>query len=153
MTHLSLSQLVSVLLTIHQSLYGLTLKQPLFSTCSTDRVRLATLNETSMRNKAASLADIVNSRKIDILAETWLKPSETFSCLSDLTPPGFSLLHKPRPHERGGGVGFLISNKFKVTDYTIPSFSTFECICLKVSGGSFEGLVLISLTFSTYLYL
>ena len=34
-------------------------------------------------------------------------------------------------------MGFLIS-----TDYTFPSFSTFECICLKVSGSSFEGLVL-----------
>ena len=114
------------------------------STCSTDRVRLATLNARSMKNKAASLADMVSSKKIDILAitETWLKPSDTFSCLSDLTPPEFSLLHKPGTHGRGGGVGFLISNEFKVTDYTIPSFSTFECICLKVSGSSFEGLVL-----------
>ena len=87
---------------------------------------------------------MVSSRRIDILAitETWLKPSDTLSCLSDHTPPGFSLLHKPRPHGIGGGIGFLISNEFKVTDYTIPSFSTFECICLKVSGGSFEGLVL-----------
>ena len=87
---------------------------------------------------------MVSSKKIDILAitETWLKPSDTLSCLSDLTPLGFSLLHKPRTHGRGDGVGFLISNEFKVTDYTIPSFSTFECICLKVSGSSFEGLVL-----------
>ena len=104
------------------------------STCSIDTVCLATINARSMRNKAASLADMVISRKIDILAitETWLKPSDTLSCPSDLTPPGFSLLHKPRPHGRGGGVGFLISNKFNITDYTIP----FECICLKVSGGS-----------------
>ena len=29
-----------------------------------------------------------------------------------------------------------------VTDNTIPFFSTFECICLRVTGGSFEGLVL-----------
>ena len=35
-----------------------------------------------------------------------------------------------------------MANKFKVTDYTISSFSPFECICLKVSCGSFEGLVL-----------
>ena len=102
------------------------------STCITDRVRLATLNARSIKNKATSLADMVSSRKIDILAitETWLKPSDTLSCLSDLTSPEFSLLHKPRPHGRGGGVGFLISNEFKVTDYTIPSSSTFECICL-----------------------
>ena len=39
-------------------------------------------------------------------------------------------------------MGFLISNKFKVTDYTIPSFSTIDCICLRVTGGSFEDLVL-----------
>ena len=44
--------------------------------------------------------------------------------------------------EGWGGGGSLISNEFKVTYYTIPSFSTFECICLKVSGGSFKGLVL-----------
>ena len=58
------------------------------STCSTDRVRLETLNAKSMKNKAASLADMVSSKKIDILAitETWLKPSDTLSCLSDLTP-------------------------------------------------------------------
>ena len=71
--------------------------------------------------------------------DTWLKPSDTLSCLSDPTLPGFSLLHKPRPHGRGGGVGFLISNKFRITYNTIPSFSKFECICLRVSGGSFEG--------------
>ena len=112
------------------------------STWSTGRVRLAASNARSMKNKA-SLVHMVSSRKIDILTitETWLKVSDTLSCLSDLTPPGFSLLHKPRPHGRGGGVSFLISNKFRVTNYTIPFFSTFEFICLKVSSGSFEGLV------------
>ena len=35
------------------------------STCSTDRVGLATLNARSMKNKAASLADMVSSKKID----------------------------------------------------------------------------------------
>ena len=98
------------------------------STCSTGMVRLASLNVRPMKNKAASLADMARSGKIDIpaITETW---SDT-------------LLHKPRPHGRGGEVGFLISNKFKVTDYIIPSFSTFECICLRISGGSFEGFVL-----------
>ena len=52
---------------------------------------------------------MVSSKKIDILAitETWLKPFDTLSCLFDLTPPVFSLLHKPRTHGRGDGVGFL----------------------------------------------
>ena len=42
---------------------------------------------------------MASSREIDILAitEPWLKPSDTLSCLSDLTPPGFFLLHEPRP--------------------------------------------------------
>ena len=48
---------------------------------------------------------MVSSREIDILAitEPWLKPSDTLSCISDLTPPGFYLLHEPRPRERRVG--------------------------------------------------
>ena len=98
-------------------------------------IRLTTTNIRSIREKTASLTDLIISKTIDILAvtETWLRPHDTASCIADISPPGYVFHHKPRPVGRGGGVGFLVSKQFKVKLQPSPNYTTFESMCLNIS--------------------
>ena len=110
--------------------------------CKRSNVVAATLNARSLKLKSASIADSIVSHSIDILAitETWTKNTDTSAAISDLTPPGYIFKHKPRPSRRGGGVGFMVACDFTVKDFTVPTFSTFECMANIVSNKSFSGL-------------
>ena len=76
-----------------------------------NKIRLATANIRSIREKGAVLSDLVKSKHIDILAitETWLKPDDTKACVADV--------HHQARHSKGtrtdGGVGILISDIFR----------------------------------------
>jgi len=104
-------------------------------------IRVATTNVRSIRDKIASLTDLLISKKIDILAvtETWLRPHDTAACIADISPSGFTFHHRPRSVGRGGGVGFLIAKQFKVNLLSNPEYSTFESICVDISHSSFSG--------------
>ena len=68
------------------------------------------LNARSLKNKALSVADFVNSRDIDVLAlsETWLGTDNDNQVISELMPSGYTIQHISRPSEkRGGGVAVL----------------------------------------------
>ena len=80
----------------------------------------------------ASLTDLIISKTIDILAvtETWLRPHDTAARIADISPPGCTFHHRPRPVGRGSGVGFLISKLFKVDLHTSPDYTSFESICV-----------------------
>ena len=56
---------------------------------------LFSLNCRSVKNKALSIADLVTSRNIDILAltETWLGTSIDAQVLFELVSPGYDILH------------------------------------------------------------
>lgn len=102
------------------------------------KIRLATANIRSIREKSAPLIDLVTSKQIDILGltETWLKPKDTKACIADLTPPGYHLRHETRHkkgNKNGGGVGILISDRFISKILKIPKFSTFEAICCEIT--------------------
>ena len=58
-----------------------------------------------MKNKALSIAVLVTSQDIDILAmtESWLGNSADAQVFSELVPPGCNILHVARPEKRGGG--------------------------------------------------
>ena len=91
------------------------------------------VNARSVKNKTAAVSDLVSSKNIDILAltETWLREDETNYLLSDVTPGGFCLAHKPRNKKCGGGVAFMVSSLVKFSPFPIPSFSSFESIAIK----------------------
>ena len=83
------------------------------------------LNAQSVRNKATSLADLVISRDIDILAltETWLGVNTDNYVIKELVPSGYTFLHTPRYKfdaplspalNRGGGVGLMYKSGMKV---------------------------------------
>ena len=101
-------------------------------------MRFATTNLRSVRQKSAALSDLISSKQIDILAmtETWLSPCDTAACLDDISPPGFSLFHCPRPSGRGGGVAFLVRETVKVEIIHTPKFMSFEVICILIKHSS-----------------
>ena len=102
-------------------------------------IRLATSSIRSIREKTASVTDLMISKTIDILAvtETLLRPHDTDACIAEISRPGYTFHH--RPFGRGGGVGFLISKLFNVNLYTSPEYTTFESICLNISNSCFCG--------------
>ena len=90
-------------------------------------MRFATTNLRSVRQKSAALSDLISSKQIDILAmtETRLSAFDTAACLADISPPGFSLFHCPRP---SGGVAFLVRETFMVEIIHTPKFISLEAI-------------------------
>ena len=63
-----------------------------------------------------SIADLVISRNIDILAitEIWLGNSTDAQVLSALKPPGHDVLQVSRSDKRGGGVAVLFKEALSV---------------------------------------
>ena len=100
---------------------------------------LATTNIRSIQEKIASLADLIISKIIYILAvtesETWLRPQDLSACIADISSTGYAFHHKPRPVGRGGGVGFVIQNCSKLT----PTIISFESMCVNISKSYFTG--------------
>jgi len=74
---------------------------------------LSSLNCRSVKNKALSIADLLTSRNIDILAltESWLGTSIDAQVLGELVPSGYDILHVARPNTRGGGVAVLFGER------------------------------------------
>ena len=68
------------------------------------------LNVRSIRNKSASFLEFVKDNNADLIAvtETWLRPEDTESLISSITPPGYKFTHVPRNVKKGGRVGFFI---------------------------------------------
>ena len=66
-------------------------------------------------------------------SETWLSPDSPQATLNSLTPPGFTMLHKPRPAGLGGGVGLLYKFRLSVNNVPIPTFRTFESLCVRLA--------------------
>ena len=83
------------------------------------------LNVRSIRNKSASFLEFVKDNNADLIAvtETWLRPEDTESFISSITPPGYKFTHVPRNIKKGGGVGFFIKedlskiHKINISDF------------------------------------
>lgn len=104
------------------------------------RVRLASWNAHSIKNKLTSLCDLVISKHLDILAvtETWLTPHDDH-CIADLlnTLRDYTLFHVPRISSKGGGVAIIVRKGFAVKQNNDDKhFRAFEHIDLTISLGS-----------------
>ena len=93
---------------------------------------------TESLNKPAVLHEFVVDYGIDILAltETWLPPDSLPATLNSITPPGFSLIHCPRPVGRGGGVALLHRSYLKVSKSPLITFSSFEALSVQLTTSS-----------------
>ena len=86
-------------------------------------------------DKPAAIQEFISDYNLDLLAlsETWLSTDTLPSVLSSITPPNFSLHHSPRTTGIGGGLAVLYRSSLKVSKIPIPSFSSFESMCVRVS--------------------
>ena len=86
------------------------------------------LNFRSIRNKSASFLEFVKDNNADLIAvtETWLRPEDTESFISSITPPGYKFTHVPRNVKKGGGVGFF-------EQVSKNSCQAFESISIQIS--------------------
>ena len=87
------------------------------------------LNARSVCNKSLLINDYIVDSNSDILAitETWIKATTPSSVIAELTPPGYSLIHVPRPSQRkGGGVGIIYRYTLKAKVQPARAFSSFE---------------------------
>ena len=84
-------------------------------------ISFGVVNCRSVRNKGPSILDIMTTDSISILAmtETQIRPSDNDSFLRSITPVGFTLCHRPRPHGLGGGVGFFVIENIKFKKFLI----------------------------------
>ena len=99
--------------------------------------KVCLLNCQSAKNKAAFIKDYIVDNDFDIfcVTETLLGTNGRNRAVEkDITPTGYKLLHHPRTHGRGGGVGILYKNNIdiKKTDSS-QSFEHLELL-LKSNG-------------------
>jgi len=85
------------------------------------------------------LKDFIAEKSIDILSltETWLSPDTPPSILNSLTPINYSLLHEPRAKGRGGGIALIHRSFLKVSRIPLPTCSSFEALCVRLSYSTF----------------
>ena len=90
---------------------------------------------TADLDKPSVLQEFILDNSLDLLSlsETWLSSDTPPSILNSFTPPGFSLIHQPRLSGLGGGVAFVFRSSLKSTRIPLPSFSSFEALCLRLS--------------------
>src|SRR6476469_2368264 len=126
LTHLSFLLLLSG--DIHSNPYPSTILFAHLNTCFIASV-------TPTLDKPVVLQEFILDQGIEILAlsETWLPPNSLPSTLNSLTPPNFSIITNPRPSGRGGGVAFIYRSYLKISKLPIPSFPSFESLCIKLS--------------------
>lgn len=81
-------------------------------------------------NKPAVLHEFISDNSLELLSltETWLSPDTPPSTLNGLTPPHFSIIHKPRPAGRGGGLALIYRSYLKLSEITFPSYTSFEAL-------------------------
>ena len=103
-----------------------------------NRLTAAILNCRSVCNKAITIHDYIIEKHLDFicLTETWLKDTDNIT-KAELVPPGYSLVHKPRPGDRrGGGVGILYRNTFRFIQLNAANYPSFEHTDQTLSIGS-----------------
>jgi exonuclease III len=90
---------------------------------------------TSNLDKPTLLKDFITDQNIEVLAlsETWLTPHTLPSTLNSITPENFSIIHNPRLVGRGDGVAFIYRSYLNISNVSIPSFTSFESLCVKLS--------------------
>ena len=77
---------------------------------------MSTINVRSISNTILSFCDIVESKKLDVVAvaEMWMFRKETSASLADVTSKGFKLVHNLRKGRRGG-VAIMVNKFFNLT--------------------------------------
>ena len=94
----------------------------------------------SLLRQTCLIKELISDNKIDLLAltETWLSPDTSPSVLNSLTPKNYSIMHHPRAEGRGGGIALIYQSFLKVAVISLPTFSSFEALCVNFSVSNFS---------------
>ena len=98
-------------------------------------IRSAT-SVTPHLDKPTSLQEAISDHKLDVLSlsETWLPVDTIPSVLHSLTPSTFSILNSPRTTgSRGGGLALIYRSTLKVAKITLPDYTSFESLCVRLT--------------------
>lgn len=101
-------------------------------------VKFALVNCRSVRNKTEDIVDYITEHQLDLMAltETWLSTGERDKhIIHELTPAGYTLLHRPRGG-RGGGTAILFKSGFSATLESLPAdcvFNSFEHMSIRLT--------------------
>jgi hypothetical protein len=86
-------------------------------------------------NTPIEIHDLIIDKSIDILilTETWLRDDcRDQVAIGEMTPPGYSIQHSPRPNRRGGGLAIIHRSDLETDTIKPIKFSTFECFITRV---------------------
>ena len=92
------------------------------------------LNVQSLNNKTDAVSDTIVDRSLDVLGltETWHVTSNDL-CLRSAAPHGYAVADVPRSAGRGGGVAVIYRKHLKCSIIALPSVTTFETICVRLT--------------------
>lgn len=104
---------------------------------TSSKIYVGLLNARSIANKSHSLNDLFSRESLDIMcfSETWQREEE-FIHLNELCPAGCSVVGKPRPCRRGGGLAIVHRDVLKCNVIQSQEFSSFELQMIKVGVSS-----------------
>lgn len=100
------------------------------------------LNARSVIHRGPLIQDLISSKSLDVMAisETWTLKEDPDTILLDVAPPGYSVLHVPRPDTtsaaRGGGLCFVFREDLTVKPHRLHHklrHTSFELQLLHVS--------------------
>jgi len=105
-------------------------------------ISIGWLNVQSLRNKTDAVEKLVRDRSLDVLAltETWHTDSDDV-CLRLATPGGYAITDVARGHA-GGGVAVIFKKSLKCSRVPVPTSSTFEAICVRLTSARDQVVVL-----------
>ena len=113
---------------------------PLVKVTEPTVINCGLVNCRSVKSNPEAIQDLIAENELSCLAltETWLSPIEdnNKTALANLLPDNFSILHVPRK-TRGGGVGFIHSDKYSPKLDLSLKYSSFECQTVLLDAVSF----------------
>ena len=100
-----------------------------------DCINFSFANVRSLSNKYSSIQKFILDNNTDVFAmsETWICPDASQVYLSDISPQGHILFHRPRELRRDGGVAFLVKNELQTSRIPTDTYSSFENLLIKIS--------------------
>ena len=116
------------------------------SVASGSKVNVCLWNAHSIRNKTTHLVEFIFGNDIDVmvLTESWLN-SEDDVIIGECTPPGYTVLIKPRNStNRGGGIAVVFKTPLNLVVKQLDTsahYSTFECLHVVDKSGSIHFVV------------
>ena len=92
-------------------------------------------NIRSIRNKLASCLEFCKDKNANLIAvtETWLRPEDTESFISSITPPGYKFSHVPQNVKKGGRVSFFIKGDLSFEQVLKNNYQVFESTSIQIS--------------------